>query len=215
MDDYDSNYPLAYYTVGEKYFFYRNTTNRNYWLPQNKVEQDIYNTYVLKYLNLFSISASEQITTGITEIITSSPGITEIVSVSNTKGVTEDKGQKASKSSNNTKIELDREGALVNFPGINKEIGVVIGTYNGPECKLLTVLFDDGKVVDYILGVPTLFSQKNYKVYSPKLKVDVPPLDKKHMPLSIQEMAKADGGLLGISAKGLGSSEASAKRVKL
>ena len=77
-----------------------------------------------------------------------------------------------------SKAATDAEGALINWPGINREIGVVVGKYDDGQIKLLTVLFDDGKVSGYIVGKSVAFNQKNYPARSPKLKVTVPQLER-------------------------------------
>lgn len=218
MDYYDSNYPLDYYSIGKKYFFYRDTTNRNYWLPQNKVEQDIYNSYVAKHLTAFKSTSAERSKTdikGVTEAKTvSSIGVTETSSSINTNGVTEDKGSKSSSLAAKAQIEADKEGALINYIGINKEIGIVVGKYDGTTCQLLTVLFDDGKVLDYIVGRPSCFSQKNFAVRGPKLKVTVPPLKDKQVPLSLQKLESSDGQVSGIKSISKGVSGVTSKQHK-
>lgn len=77
-----------------------------------------------------------------------------------------------------SKAAVDAEGALINWPGLNREIGVVVGKYDNGQLKLLTVLFDDGKVSGYIVGKSVAFNQKNSPARSPKLKVTVPQLER-------------------------------------
>lgn len=77
-----------------------------------------------------------------------------------------------------SKAATDAEGALINWPGINREIGIVVGKYDDGQIKLLTVLFDDGKVSGYIVGKSVAFNQKNYPACSPKLKVTIPQLER-------------------------------------
>lgn len=132
----------------------------------------------------------------------------------NTKGVTEDKGSKNNSLAAKTQIETDKEGALINYIGINKEIGIVVGKYDSPTCQLLTVLFDDGKVLDYIVGRSSFFSQKNFAVRGPKLKVTVPPLKDKQVPLSLQKLENSDGKIDGTKSISKGISEVTSKQHK-
>lgn len=209
MDYYDSTYPLDYYKIGEKYIFYRDTTNRNYWVPQSDEEQHILDTYISKCLNEAKSdlnTSAKKNTQGVTEVKGSStPGVTEAFGYVGKKGITEDKNSITKK----TSIALDEEGEIINYPGINKEIGIVIAKYDNPKYKLLTVVFDDGKVLDYAIGVSSFFNQKNYKVKGPKLKVVVPPLDKKQMPLCLQKMINSDELFTGHDAEILGISKKS------
>lgn len=193
MDYYDSTYSLEHYKIGEKYIFHRNTTNKNYWLPKNEEEEFIYNTYVAKYLNGLPSIVKESVgSRGVTEVQNVTlPGVTEVKAIGSVKGVTEDKGVKDKKPTKNVHINSDEEGELVNHIKINKEVGTVVGIYDGPEYKLLTVVFDDGKVLDYIIGTPVFFNQKKYETRKPKLPVNEPGI--KRVPLSLQKQAEADG----------------------
>lgn len=180
MDNYDSTYPLEYYSVGKKYLFYRDITNKNFWLPANNEEQRIYDTYVAKYLPELNVPAEKQTrkkadSVGVTEAQdNTSVGVTEVNS--GVKGVTEDQKQEANQGNTKLLTPKDGEGALVDFKNINKEIGIVVAKYDscqdagytGKDYQAITVLFDDGQVVDYILGQSSYFNQKNYAVQQPK-----------------------------------------------
>lgn len=209
MDYFDSNYPLEYYSIGEKYLFYRDVTNRNFWLPSDGNEQKIYDTYVAKYLPEFKTPSSKQTVktvkasrskpgdVGITEAKKAVlAGITETVATE--KGVTESKT--ANQAAAQPRIEADGEGALIYHKNINKEIGIVVAKYDssqdpeyiGKNYKAITVVFDDGRVVEYILGQKSYFNQKNCAVQYPKRAstVDVDLRTEKGTPRGLSLMEK-------------------------
>lgn len=182
MDYFDSTYPLEYYSIGGKYLFYRDVTNRNFWLPSDSEGQKIYDTYVAKYLLEFKTPSAKQTlkaskskpnNAGITEARkAASPGITE--TASSEKGVTESKT--VNQVGTQPRIEADGEGALIYHENINKEIGIVVAKYDssqdpeytGKDYKAITVVFDDGRVVEYMLGQKSYFNQKNCAIQQPK-----------------------------------------------
>ena len=168
MDFYDSNYPLGYYSIGERYMFYRHMDNANFWFPEGEEERAIYRESVAPYMEKFP-EADERI-------------VLEDGSLADP--LPEEKEQKARAEEYDGLTAFQRsqlgvvtpktgmvEGKVVSFRNLNKESGVVIGKSNATGVAMLTVLFDDGLVYEYVCGQPASLNQSDLPAKPPKGKI--------------------------------------------